>query len=202
VHERVGYALAEVVQRAVFNERLAGTPLSKPAEVSLLIARDVLHAPAAPELDAGEHAAVLSWLHSLVAGELDVDRADYVRRDVRHYGLTAAGYDLDRLVDHLAPVLVGPHRMETTVLPQGVSAAEAFLVARFRMYTWAVYHHKIQQAAAGACESSEMPASSSGPSPCVASAKVRPPMSGARSTSGIHIVTVGVPTGSGQWTWS
>jgi len=35
------------------------------------------------------------------------------------------------------------------VLPQGVSAAEAFLVPRFRMYTWAFYHHKIQQAAAG-----------------------------------------------------
>jgi|GEM_PF-3676848 HD superfamily phosphohydrolase len=34
-------------------------------------------------------------------------------------------------------------------MAQGVSAAEAFLVARFRMYTWAVYHHKIQQAAAG-----------------------------------------------------
>ena len=149
VHERIGYALAGVVQGAVFNERLAGTPLSKPAEVALLIARDILHAPAAPELDAGEHAAVLSWLHSLVAGELDVDRADYVLRDVRHYGLAAAGYDLDRLVDHLAPVLVDQGRMETTVLPQGVSAAEAFLVARFRMYAWAVYHHKIQQAAAG-----------------------------------------------------
>ena len=149
VHERIGYALAGVVQGAVFNERLAGTPLSKPAEVALLIARDILHAPAAPELDAGEHAAVLSWLHSLVAGELDVDRADYVLRDVRHYGLAAAGYDLDRLVDHLAPVLVEQGRMETTVLPQGVSAAEAFLVARFRMYAWAVYHHKIQQAAAG-----------------------------------------------------
>jgi HD superfamily phosphohydrolase len=149
VHERIGYALADVVQSEVFNERLAGTALSKPAEVGLLIARDILHAPAEPELDAGEHAAVLSWLHSLVAGELDVDRADYVLRDVRHYGLAAAGYDLDRLVDHIAPVLVGVGRMDTTVLPQGVSAAEAFLVARFRMYAWAVYHHKIQQAAAG-----------------------------------------------------
>jgi HD superfamily phosphohydrolase len=149
VHERIGYALAGVVQRSVFNERLAGTALSKPAEVALLIARDILDAPAAPELDADEHAAVVSWLHSLVAGELDVDRADYVLRDVRHYGLAAAGYDLDRLVDHIAPVLVEQRRMETTVLPQGVSAAEAFLVARFRMYAWAVYHHKIQQAAAG-----------------------------------------------------
>lgn len=149
VHERIGYALADVAQSEVFNQRLAGTALSKPAEVALLIARDVLHAPGAPELDAGEHAAMLSWLHSLVTGELDVDRADYVLRDVRHYGLAAAGYDLDRLVDHLAPVLVEEGRMETAVLPQGVSAAEAFLVARFRMYTWAVYHHKVQQAAAG-----------------------------------------------------
>jgi len=149
MHERVGYALANVVQGAVFNAELAGTPLSKPAEVALLIARDVLNAPAAPQLADDEHAAVISWLHSLVAGEIDVDRADYVLRDVRHYGLTAAVYDLDRLVDHLAPVLAEDGQMVTTILPQGVSAAEAFLVARFRMYAWAVYHHKIQQAAAG-----------------------------------------------------
>jgi HD superfamily phosphohydrolase len=149
VHERVGYALASVVQRSVFNERLAGTPLSKSAEVALLIARDILNAPPAPQLTGDAHAMVLSWLHSLVAGEVDVDRADYVLRDVRHYGLAAAVYDLDRLVDHLAPVLTNEGRMETAVLPQGISAAEAFLVARFRMYAWAVYHHKIQQAAAG-----------------------------------------------------
>lgn len=149
VHERIGYALARVVQQEVFEERLSGGPFGKPAEVALLIARDILDAPAAPELDADEHAPVLSWLHSLVAGEVDVDRADYVLRDGLHYGLVAAGYDLDRLVDHLIPVPREDGRLETAVMAQGVSAAEAFLVARFRMYTWAVYHHKIQQAAAG-----------------------------------------------------
>jgi HD superfamily phosphohydrolase len=35
------------------------------------------------------------------------------------------------------------------ILPEGVSAAEAFFVARFRMYAWAIFHHKIQRAAAG-----------------------------------------------------
>lgn len=149
VHERIGYALARVVQREVFQNRLSGGPFGKPAEVALLIARDILDAPAAPELDADEHAPVLSWLHSLVAGEVDVDRADYVLRDGLHYGLTAAGYDLDRLIDHLIPLACEDGRLETAVMSQGVSAAEAFLVARFRMYTWAVYHHKIQQAAAG-----------------------------------------------------
>ena len=49
----------------------------------------------------------------------------------------------------LIPVPREDGRLETAVMAQGVSAAEAFLVARFRMYTWAVYHHKIQQAAAG-----------------------------------------------------
>lgn len=128
---------------------LAGTSLAKPAEVSLLIARDLLNAPAAPELVGREHESVVWWLHSLVAGEIDVDRSDYVLRDVRHYGLTAAGFDVDRLTDNLTPIRLGNGRIVTGVLPQGVSAAESFLVARFRLYAWAIYHHKIQQAAAG-----------------------------------------------------
>lgn len=149
VHERVGYALAGVVQKAVFQAALADTPLAKPAEVALQIAREILTAPPAPQLQGDEHAPVISWLHSLVAGEVDVDRADYVLRDVRHYALAAAGYDLNRLVDNLVPVSLEDGRIETAILPQGVSAAEAFLVARFSMYAWAVYHHKTQQAAAG-----------------------------------------------------
>lgn len=148
IHERVGYALANTVLAAVFNDRLEGTPIAKAAEVSLSIARDILNAPAFPELDAGDEALTLSWLHGLVAGELDVDRADYVLRDARHYGLTAAGFDLDRLVDNLVPVAEAG-RVVTAVLPQGVSAAESLSVARFRMYAWAIYHHKVQQVAAG-----------------------------------------------------
>jgi HD superfamily phosphohydrolase len=149
IHERVGYALAAVVQRSIFAQRLAGTPLGKPAEVALLIARDILDAPEVPDPDAAEPAPVLSWLHTLVAGEVDVDRTDYVLRDVRHYGMIGAGFDVDRLVGNLTPVAVEDGRLETTLHSHGVTAAEAFFVARFRMYTTAVYHHKIQQAAAG-----------------------------------------------------
>jgi HD superfamily phosphohydrolase len=149
IHERVGYALASTVQERIFNQDLVGTPSAKVAEVSLLIARAILDAPAAPELDADPTRAVLSWLHSLVDGEIDVDRADYVLRDVRAYGLAAAVYDLDRLADSLTVVRSTGNALVTAILPPGVSAAEAFFVARFRMYTWAIYHHKIQQAAAG-----------------------------------------------------
>lgn len=149
VHERVGYELADVVQEQVFNRALADQPIAKPAEVALLIARRILHAPAAPELVEEPLELALSWLHELVAGEIDVDRADYVLRDVRHYGLASAVYDLDRLVDNLTVVRREDGSLRTAILAQGVSAAEELLVARFRMYSWAIYHHKVQQAAAG-----------------------------------------------------
>lgn len=149
VHERVGYALAATVQQRVFDQQLVGTPSAKVAEVSLLIARDILAAPAAPELDADPVGHVLAWLHSLVDGNIDVDRADYVLRDVRAYDLSAAVYDLDRLVDGLIPVSSDSGSLVTALLPSAVSAAESFFVARFRMYAWAIFHHKIQQAAAG-----------------------------------------------------
>jgi HD superfamily phosphohydrolase len=107
IHERVGYALAATVQQRVFNEEMVGTPSAKVAEVSLLMARAILDAPAAPELEDDPTRAVLSWLHSLVAGQIDVDRADYVLRDVRAYALSAAVYDLDRLADSLVPIRTG-----------------------------------------------------------------------------------------------
>ena len=150
LHERVGYALAATVQQRIFNEELVGTPSAKVAEVSLLVARAILDAPAAPELEDDPTRAVLSWLHSLVDGQIDVDRADYVLRDVRAYALSAAVYDLDRLADSLVPIRKGDGQaLVTAILPPGVSAAESFFVARFRMYAWAIFHHKIQQAAAG-----------------------------------------------------
>jgi HD superfamily phosphohydrolase len=149
IHERLGYHLADVVQEQVFNRTLAEQPIAKPAEVALLIARRILHAPAVPELAEAPAQRALSWLHQLVDGEIDVDRADYVLRDVRHYGLASAVYDLDRLVDNLTVVRLEDGSLRTAVLPQGVSAAEEFLVGRFRMYSWAIYHHKVQQAAAG-----------------------------------------------------
>lgn len=60
------------------------------------------------------------WLlHSLMAGELDVDRCDYLLRDARAYGFEFVSYDLDRLVDNL--VVLRP-RADRGVLDVGVRA--------------------------------------------------------------------------------
>jgi HD superfamily phosphohydrolase len=91
------------------------------------------------------------WLlHSLMAGELDVDRCDYLLRDARAYGFEFASYDVDRVVDNLVVIQPRPDRafLALAVRAQGVTAAESYLVARFRAYQWGPFHHKVAQLAA------------------------------------------------------
>lgn len=120
--------------------------------ISFQIAEKILEAPepaAAEAVPASAVEGLYIWLHTLIAGELDVDRCDYVLRDTRHYGFEFASYDLRRVVDNLIVVSPGgDHRLALAVLPQGQSAAESFLLARYRMYQWGIRHHKVVQIAA------------------------------------------------------
>lgn len=151
IHERLGYRLAHHLQRQLFGA-LVSAPSGRAVEVSFAIAEQILDAPAIPAGGAGpasELEGLYQWLHSLIAGELDVDRCDYVLRDTRHYGFEFASYDVKRMVDNLVVVTTDvEHELRLAVLPQGQSAAESFLLARFRMYQWGIRHHKVVQAAA------------------------------------------------------
>ncbi len=74
-------------------------------------------------------------LGELVAGELDVDRMDYLVRD-GHYTGVDTGVDLERIVE--AMEARGNHLV---LLEEGVQAAEALLTARFLMYGTVYLHH-------------------------------------------------------------
>jgi HD superfamily phosphohydrolase len=156
VHERIGYRMAWTLVRKIFGD-VEGTVEDGLARTTFAIAELILRAepPPDPGLAVAEHQsldldALWWWLHSLMAGEIDVDRCDYLLRDARTYGFEFASYDLERLVSHLT--VVRPHAdrnaLETAVLPQGVSAAESFFLARYRAYTWGPFHHKVSQIAA------------------------------------------------------
>ena len=151
IHERIGYQLAHHVQRELFGE-ISEARESKAVEISFLIAEKILGTPAPSASGAVPGSALdglYGWLHSIIAGELDVDRCDYVLRDTRHYGFEFASYDLKRIVDNLVVVQDGGEfGFRLAILPQGQSAAESFLLARFRMYQWGVRHHKVVQTAA------------------------------------------------------
>lgn len=151
LHERIGSSLAHHLQRELFG-KISKAHGGRAVEVAFAVAEKILKAPAPSAKGAKPESAVdglYQWLHSIIAGELDVDRCDYVLRDTRHYGFEFASYDLKRIVDNLIVIEGGEaHSLRLAVLPQGQSAAESFLLARFRMYQWGIRHHKVVQMAA------------------------------------------------------
>ncbi len=138
-HERIGHGLARLLMEDIF-ESLKKHPLEEPARVVFAFAFQVLNPPKG---DSDREAAV-RWLHKLMAGDLDIDRSDYLLRDGRNYGFRFAEYDLHRLLDNLA-VTFHEKDFRLVVRPKGLSALESYLVARFRSYRYGVFHHKVAQ---------------------------------------------------------
>ena len=90
-------------------------------------------------------ARTLAWLHSLVDGEIDVDRADYLLRDGRALGFEFATYDIERLISSLEVAENDRKGLMTVVAERGLPALESFLVTRARSHQFMVRHHKVAQ---------------------------------------------------------
>ena len=76
------------------------------------------------------------FLHQLVAGQLDMDRLDYLRRDSYFTGVTEGIVGSERIIKMLR--VVDDHLV---VDRKGIYSIEKFLIARRLMY-WQVYLHK------------------------------------------------------------
>jgi len=123
-HEKIGHALADIVFRLL--------PESKPEVRHVYsLARKILDTPE-PDYELFKHqpASALQWLHSLVDGEIDVDRADYLLRDGQALGLDFAQYDLDRLVSNLVLVKTQQLGYTTAIKEPGLAALESYCVTR------------------------------------------------------------------------
>ncbi|MBI4362731.1 MAG: HD domain-containing protein [Euryarchaeota archaeon] len=72
----------------------------------------------------------------LLAGELDVDRMDYLVRDAYYTGVAFGRADVVRLIEEM-----GYRRGRVYVRAQGLQAAESLLVARALMYPTVYLHH-------------------------------------------------------------
>jgi hypothetical protein len=88
----------------------------------------------------GKRAAVHDLLSSLISGELDVDRMDYLLRDAHYTGVAYGFYDMDHLVRNLGVAYVHGRPM-LTIDSTAMRAFEDFLLARYHMFLQ-VYHHK------------------------------------------------------------
>ncbi len=75
-------------------------------------------------------------LGQIIAGDLDVDRMDYLLRDSYYTGVAYGIIDVERLLNNMH--LEGEH---LTLHRKGVQAAEAMLLARYFMYPSVYQHH-------------------------------------------------------------
>lgn len=88
------------------------------------------------DLLAGRTVPGRRFLAQIVSGELDVDKMDYLLRDSLFCGVRYGVYDLDRLIDTLAPV-ADPQTgaIGLGIEEGGVHAVEALILARYYMFT-------------------------------------------------------------------
>ena len=75
---------------------------------------------------------------SLIGGDIDIDRIDYLLRDSYHTGVAYGSIDYNRLIRCI--VLFEEGKPKLGILEKGVVAAESLLIARYQMYT-SVYMH-------------------------------------------------------------
>ena len=85
---------------------------------------------------------VMGLLSSIVSGEIDADRADYMLRDGFHSSVTIGGFNLDHLLSNLRFGWdVTEPWMGLAITQKGLGALEDFVYSRYQMYR-KVYAHK------------------------------------------------------------
>jgi HD superfamily phosphohydrolase len=138
-HEILGHRLADLVFQG-----LADPSLPAGVIAAFQLAKDILDEE--PEYGFPDpQVGALGWLHSLVDGQVDVDRADYLLRDARALGFEFAGYNLDQLIDNLVLVKHPSLGFITAIDEKGIVALESFCLSRARSNQVLTRHHKSAQ---------------------------------------------------------
>jgi len=83
------------------------------------------------------------FLAELIAGQLDVDKMDYLLRDSHYAGVRYGAFDLNMLVDSMTL-----SKNNLAVSSKGIMAVEQMIIARYHMFEQ-VYHHKTKRALEG-----------------------------------------------------
>ncbi|NER13765.1 HD domain-containing protein [Leptobacterium flavescens] len=81
------------------------------------------------------------FMNQLVSSQLDIDRADYLKRDSFFTGVAEGNINSERII-----TMLNVYNGELVVEEKGIYSVEKFLVARRLMY-WQVYLHKTSLAA-------------------------------------------------------
>jgi len=135
LHEMIGVWLSlDVLEPDAAD--LRDSSINKLLEQSLKLAQLILLE------DSGKKSA-LGALHTLIDGEVDADRADYVLRDALTSGVMEIGnYDLDRII-HCTQLRKDQGCFRFQASERALHAIEGFCLARFRMWRALVFQTNV-----------------------------------------------------------
>jgi uncharacterized protein len=147
-HYPFSHALEELDAARIpgHHEELTGRFLATPAIEQVLREIDQ-SAPA--RIEAMIRGRSDSPLQGLVAGSLDLDKIEYLKRDARFCGVPYGEVDTDRLL-HAITLLRDPERgtREVGIHEKGLSALESLLFAKYQMFRNVYWHHAVRAATA------------------------------------------------------
>ena len=90
--------------------------------------------------DPSQCSVELRFLRTLISGQLDADRCDYLLRDSHHCGVTYGTYDLDRLLDSIMVVEDPDGAVALAIDRGGVHVVESLILARYYMFSQVYFH--------------------------------------------------------------
>lgn len=108
----------------------------RPDDVACILGADVQGDPFRKD-----GVTILPLLRQLIAGELDVDRMDYLLRDSYFTGVTYGRFEKDWLLSHVGAHPVGD-AMCLSLDSSAIFAFEDFLLSRYHMFLMVYAHHK------------------------------------------------------------
>lgn len=86
-------------------------------------------------------------LQGLISGSLDLDKIEYLRRDILMCGVGHVGVDADRLLNSLTVVTDSETgRRRIGIIEKGLAALESLLFAKYQMYRNVYWHHTVRSA--------------------------------------------------------
>jgi HD superfamily phosphohydrolase len=147
-HYPYSHALEELDSERVpgHHEELTAGFLAAP-EIRDALAEVAPDAPA--RIEALVRARSDSPLQGLVAGSLDLDKIEYLRRDAHFCGVPYGQVDVDRLM-HSLVVARDPAtgRREVGIHEKGLAALESLLFSKYQMFRNVYWHHAVRAATA------------------------------------------------------
>lgn len=138
-HEAVS---AEILRQLAydFEPDLIDDWLARGAILVLLAPPDVSAEHEGVSIRFGE--SVFSALSSILMGDYDVDRLDYLQRDGRISGAGFGEIDLERFIKSMM-LVESDGQFEVMPTSKALSTVETVLLERYKEYKWVVFHHKV-----------------------------------------------------------